>query len=542
MLPCKYFVTPAGCGRGTSCQYSHDDKIPDGMIARAISGSLAVFEDGGQVYKVLVPSDFTTIRITGLPQNATIGFLCILRNVPASADEEDILTTMDEKHTPEKLDFSVASYGASDEMTTRFEVMTKIYLAVQLQIEADENLLIEQYIKIRAYPSTDVSQKFTSLKIEGEPGESFLKAKDKLEEILTGAVAMADGRTVWNDYFMQPKCLNKLKLVEDECGVVIYRDTRKQLRICGSPVDIECAQLSLQSMVASGLEAYAIVLNRSNFRWLSNGGFKQMVSALGKDVASIDTLSSPKKLLISGGPENYHKAMEILNLKSAVTSNFVKADDCIICWCPADTPVRTHCGHLYCLQCFENLCSSTASGNKEVSINCAADKREVTLSLEEIQQYLTSNTFEDLLEASFHSYIRRHPEDFHYCPSPDCGQIYRVTHLVKSRACAEHLTETCISCHESHNGQTCDEHCYDHISMEHRNIGGPFADENEDWEMDADFHDDRNREAAPILGELDDFFDEIPADNPDPATLNPFMRAQLQRLQERLEGEPFHRW
>lgn len=342
----------------------------------------------------------------------------------------------------------------------RFEVMTKIYLAVQSQIEADENLLIEQYIKIRAYPSTDVSQKFTSLKIEGEPGESFLKAKDKLEEILTGAVAMADGRTVWNDYFMQPKCLNKLKLVEDECGVVIYRDTRKQLRICGSPVDIECAQLSLQSMVASGLEGYAIVLNRSNFRWLSNGGFKQMVSALGKDVASIDTLSSPKKLLISGGPENYHKAMEILNLKSAVTSNFVKADDCIICWCPADTPVRTHCGHLYCLQCFENLCSSTASGNKEVSINCAADKREVTLSLEEIQQYLTSNTFEDLLEASFHSYIRQHPEDFHYCPSPDCGQIYRVTHLVKSRACAEYLTETCISCHESHNGQTCGEYKY----------------------------------------------------------------------------------
>ncbi|APA07181.1 hypothetical protein sscle_02g019510 [Sclerotinia sclerotiorum 1980 UF-70] len=231
------------------------------MIARAISGSLAVFEDGGQVYKVLVPSDFTTIRITGLPQNATIGyietmldrvgtdqseicirvasngtprllcaylrlgcstvgsvlseelespwsrlgfysklkaspvptrlssvsgtsrgvdfhkviffwyrstktatlkyadedtasitcsnfnegyyrvmgeqlkcspvlsdlqtdqnhrFLCILRNVPASADEEDILTTMDEKHTPEKLDFSVASYGASDEMTSNF--------------------------------------------------------------------------------------------------------------------------------------------------------------------------------------------------------------------------------------------------------------------------------------------------------------------------------------------------------------------------------------------------------------------------------------
>ncbi|CAD6447913.1 c9a0c79c-ed04-4f57-a394-c272269ff37e [Sclerotinia trifoliorum] len=781
------------------------DKIPDGMITRAISGSLAVFGDGGQVYKVSIPSDFTTIRITGLPQNAnieyieailggvgidtssiciritskgtpplvcaylrlecsTIGsvlskelesawsglglysqlkaspvpthlssasgtsrrvdfhkvvfswyrstktailkyadedaasmtcsnfnegryrvegeqlkcssvlsnlradqnhrFLCILRNLPVFVDEEDILTTMDEKHRPDKLNLGLASYGASDEMIrnyvkglcseigpleswdpvqnplskkvvvrvrfqdesdareaisqlnnknirilgrgkltvrqiviARFKVIAKIYLAVKSQIEAEKNLLIEQHIRIRAYPSTDVSQKFTSLKIEGEPGENFLKARDKLEKILIGTAAVADDKTVWNDYFMQQKCLNKLKLVEDECDVAIYRDRRrKQLRLCGSAVDIERAQRTLHNMVASGLESYAIPLRRSKFRWILNGGFEQIVSALGKDVASIDTLSSPKKLLLFGGPENYHKAIEILNRKSAVTSNTAKEDDCIVCWCPAEAPVRTHCGHLYCLQCFESLCSSTTTGSKEVCINCAADGCDVTISLEEIQQYLTSSTFEDLLEASFHSYIRQHPEDFHYCPAPDCGQIYRVTQPIKSRACAECLTETCISCHESHTGQTCgeykyqesngkeaferfksengckdcsrckttmektegcnhiicsgcgihicwicldtfeeDEQCYEHMTVEHRDIGGAFGDADQDWGRDADFEDDATPEVG-VVWDLEDFLDEIPADNPDPATLNPFMRAQLLELRERLEG------
>ncbi|KAJ8070578.1 hypothetical protein OCU04_000951 [Sclerotinia nivalis] len=781
------------------------DNIPDGMIARAISGSLAIFGDGGQVYKVSVPSDFTTIRITGLPQNANIEyieamlgrvgidtsgiciritskgtpplvcaylrlegsmvgsvlseelesgwsrselysqlkaspvptslssvsgisrevdfhkvifswyrstkmailkyadedaadmtcsnfneghyrvmgkqltcaspivsdlqtdqnhiFLCILKNVPVFADKEDISAAMDEKHRPDELTVGRASYEASDEMTrnhvkelcsaigpleswdpvqdslakrvkvrvrfqdesdareaiaqlnnknigilgkgklmvqqivvARFKVTTKIYLAVQSQIEADKKLLIEQRIQIRAYPSTDVSQKFTSLKIEGEPGENFVKAKDKLEKMLTGTVAVAGDKTIWNDYFMQPTGLNKLKLVEKECDVVIYRDRRrKQLRLCGSPVDIECAQRTLHNMVASGLEGYAIVLSRSNFRWISNGGFEQIVSALGKDVASIDTLSSPKKLLLSGGPENYHKAMEILNCKSAVASNVVKADDCIVCWCPAETPVRTHCGHLYCLQCFENLCSSTTTGNKEVSINCAADECDVTLSLEEIQQYLTSNTFEELLEASFNSYIRHHPEDFHYCPTADCGQIYRVTHPIRSRSCAECLTETCISCHESHTGQTCAEYkyqesngkeefekfkseqgckdcprckttmekiegcdhiicsgcgvhicwtcldtfeeakqCYDHMSAKHGNIGGPFAADNQHW---GDLLGDVRFAVGNGPWELD-LLDDVPADNPDPARLNPGMRHQML---ERFEQD-LHRW
>lgn len=646
------------------------------MIRRAISGSLAIFGDGGQVYKVSVPSDFTTIRITGLPQNTTIEyietmldtldlnapgvciriinmgtppsvsaylrlegsmvgpilceelksgfrrsekyakleaapvsstlfsingtsrevdlhkvvfswyrpskvavlkyqnedianatcnnfnsghyrvagkhltcdsptdpkfasgtenkFFCRLKNLPVFVDEQDILGAIDDEYLPDEVTVSSASYEASDEMTrnyvkalclaigpleswdpvhdpaakrvkvrvrfqeesdtleaitqlndknieilgkgkimaqqiisVRFKVATKIYLSVQSQIEANKKSWFEHRIIIGAYPSTDVAQKFTSLKIEGEPGENFVNAKNKLENILAGTVASFGGKLIWNEYFMQPVGLSKIKQIEKDCGVVIDRDRRReQLRIYGSSSDIESAQYTLHNIVTSQVEGYAIKLTRTDFLWVSNGGFEEIVSALGKDVASIDLLSTPKKLLLAGGPENYHKAMAILNSKKLTASDIVKKkevedeEDCVVCWCPAETPVRTNCGHLYCLECFKHLCSSITTGDKEVSINCMVEECDVVLPLKEIEQHIPSKIFEEILEASFTSYVRRHPDEFRYCPTADCKQIYRVTSPIKSRLCAQCLVETCTSCHESHTGQSCADYKY----------------------------------------------------------------------------------
>ncbi|ESZ89523.1 hypothetical protein SBOR_10093 [Sclerotinia borealis F-4128] len=670
------------------------DDTPDGMLTRELSGGLTTFGDGGKVYKVSVPSDFTTIRITGLPQGTDLEFmetilstvslkvprnyiritskgtppsisaflriegsgsmvssvlcqeletgwsgsekygkleaasattnlfsasetsrqvdrckivcswyrstklavlkyenkhtaqivcnnfnngcyrvmrkvfecdqplvsknwhdrehkfLCILKNLPVLAEREDIEGAMEKKYRPDELVIGKKNYEASDDLTrdhvrslfsaigpleswdpsqdpvakrvkvrvrfqnesdtqeaiaqlhnknieilgkgklmiqqlisARFKVTTKIYRIVASQLEAEKKVWVEQRIYVGAYQSTDVAQRFTSLKIEGEPGENFVNAKDKLEKMLSGVIALADGKPVWNDYFLQPIGWSKLKQIEKDCDVVIGRDRkRQQLLLYGSSGDTERAQYTLDNMVEAGLEGYAIKLSLNQFWWLKNGGFEQIVLALGEDVASIDVLSYPKKLLLAGGPENYYKAMAILRSKIKATRIIVKEkvnedeEDCCICWCPAEAPIRTHCGHLYCLQCFETLCSSTATGDKEVIITCMMDGCDVVLSLQEIQQHLPSVTFEELLEASFTSYIRRHPQDFHYCPTPDCEQIYRVTLPIKSRTCAKCLAETCISCHVSHAGQTCVEYRY-------QKEGGDAAFENAKSEL-----------------------------------------------------------
>ncbi|TGO31201.1 hypothetical protein BPAE_0001g00960 [Botrytis paeoniae] len=680
------------------------DNVLKGMIARAISGALTIFGHGGKVYKISVPSDFTTIRITGLPQDtnieyietmlarldlgtsgiciritsivnppsilaylrledSTVGsvlseelesgwrkfkmysqlkaspvptslfpvsvfssevdfhevflswyrsskmavlkyenedvanmicinfndgyyrvvgkhlacdlpiishaltdqkhrFLCILKNVPVFADKEDILSAMDEKYRPDELEIGRPSYEASDEVSreyvkklcsaigpveswdpvqdpaakrvkvrvrfqhesdaremiaqlnhrnieilgkgkimaqqiisTRFKIITEIYLAVQSQVEEEKKSLIEQPITIRAYPSTDASKKFTTLKIEGEPGENFANAKNKLEKVLIGTVALAGGKPVWNDYFMQPIGLMKIKRVANDYNVVIDRDrARQQLRLYGSPRDIDSAQHTLHKIITSEVEGYAIRLTSSDFSWVASGGFDQIVSVLGKDVASIDILSNPKKILLAGSPKNYHTAMAVLKSRSTATDKIDKIetdeekDDCSVCWSPAEYPIRTNCGHFYCLQCFEYLCSSTTFSDQELSINCTAIGCDVVLSLQEIEQNLPSRSFEQILNASFTSYIRHHRNDFHYCPTADCEQVYRVNIPTKSRTCAKCLVETCITCHASHQGQTCadyknkkhvrdeahvkdEEKCANHLTIKNEGLG-----------------------------------------------------------------------
>ncbi|KAF7958785.1 hypothetical protein EAE96_002318 [Botrytis aclada] len=380
-------------------------------------------------------------------------------------------------------------------ISTRFRVITKIYSVVQSQVEEEKKSLIGQRITIRVYPSTDVAKKFTTLKIEGEPGESFFAVKNKLETILIGTVALAGDKPMWNDHFMQPIGLMKIKRVAEDYNVVIDRDrTRKQLRIYGSPRDIGSAQNTLHKIFTSEVEGYAIKLTPDDFSWVADGGFDEIVSVLGKDVASIDILSNPKKILLAGNPKNYHTAMTILMSRSAAGGKIGKIkteedkDNCSVCWCPAEYPIRTNCGHLYCLQCFENLCSSITSSEQELSINCTAIGCDVVLSLQEIEQNLPSRSFEQVLNASFTSYIRHHRDDFHYCPTVDCEQVYRVNIPTKSRICAKCLVETCIPCHASLVGQTCadykykkhigdeahvkeEEKCSNHLSIKNEDLG-----------------------------------------------------------------------
>ncbi|KAG4031463.1 hypothetical protein MFRU_009g02370 [Monilinia fructicola] len=458
-------------------------------------------------------------------------FLCMLKNIPILADKSDIIGAIDERYRPNEVAIGKKIYEASEEETrdyvkalcsaigplaswdpvqdtaskrikvrvgfqhdpdareaimqlndkhieilgkgklmvqqiisVKFKVTTKVYLILQSQIEAYRKIWVEQRIFLGLYHSTDLAQRFISLKIEGDYGDDFKHAKEDLEKLLSGIVAMAGDKPIWNDHFMQPAGLNKIKQIEKDFEVIIDRDrVGQRLRLYGLARATEKAQYTLDSMVKSGLVGYSIALNTQNYLWLSIGGFRQIVSALGKDVASIDTLSTPRRLLIEGGPDEYNTAMAILETKSIVTRSgeaIEEEDDCSICWCPAESPLRTRCGHLYCSQCFENLCSSKATGDTEVSICCEAYECQVVLSLQEIQENLNSAAFEGILEGSFTSYVRRHPNEFHYCPAPDCRNIYRVNLPIKSRICTICLTEICVSCHLSHTGQTCAEYKY----------------------------------------------------------------------------------
>ncbi|KAJ6019789.1 hypothetical protein N7499_003113 [Penicillium canescens] len=145
-------------------------------------------------------------------------------------------------------------------------------------------------------------------------------------------------------------------------------------------------------------------------------------------------------------------------------------NDCAICWTEAENPVHTACKHVYCAGCFEYLCF--AGVNSDACIRCQDDagKYHEVLLLAELQAHLPSAVLEDILENAFTTHVTRHLHNLQYCPTPDCGQLYRATtpaghndgiadtdesHLFICPAC---LVAVCTACKVSHDGLACVEH------------------------------------------------------------------------------------
>jgi len=81
----------------------------------------------------------------------------------------------------------------------------------------------------------------------------------------------------------------------------------------------------------------------------------------------------------------------------------------------------------------------------------------IPISIPVIQRFLLPQQYEHLINVAFSTYLDHHPQDFKYCTTPDCTQIYRANTKTMLK-CPSCFAEVCSSCHEeAHEGMTCDE-------------------------------------------------------------------------------------
>ncbi|KAJ3792478.1 hypothetical protein GGU11DRAFT_693393 [Lentinula aff. detonsa] len=72
---------------------------------------------------------------------------------------------------------------------------------------------------------------------------------------------------------------------------------------------------------------------------------------------------------------------------------------------------------------------------------------------------VTAAKFDSLAEAAFEAYIHERLDEFHYCPSPDCMQVYRPAPSGNTLQCPSCLLHICPQCHvEQHDGIDCPDH------------------------------------------------------------------------------------
>lgn len=261
----------------------------------------------------------------------------------------------------------------------------------------------------------------------------------------------------------------KLKLIEHELHVKILRDrSKRQLRFFG-PSDRfqETVRRVLDLLGEASSPSHDINLRAQQFKRMIQGGFKDVERALGKNVAVFNVVL--KKITINGTLQQYNTTLAIIDGEHfwedsrPLTGSL--GTDYPICFCDAEAPVRTSCEHMYCQECFEEYCKSVASTSEnEFRIKCQGIGENCThaFSLSELQDHLPSLAFEKLLTSSCEEYIRRHPESFRYCPTPDCGFIYRCAQDSDAKSfehtCPNCFEPICTSCHVRHGGYSCAEY------------------------------------------------------------------------------------
>ncbi|KAF3068524.1 hypothetical protein CFAM422_007771 [Trichoderma lentiforme] len=374
------------------------------------------------------------------------------RRVKATAR---FLDEADARRATEELDKKELPFHPKARLTiqmvysAKFKTGTNIYDAVCPRILPQQKIWRSKNIAFRAYNSTDPLQRFRLLKIEGESAVDIVAAKADLESILAGVVMRENDTVLWDPSLKaNGKLYQAIKKLEKECSVVILRDKGKsELRVFGAQECCEEAQLRLAELIrleSLSTSTRAIELQPHEFFWACHGGFRKIAARLGPEKASFDIISTPKKIVISGPLEDYDVAVAILEGRDQVAEpeEQPKPDDatqeCSVCWTDAENPIKTGCGHVYCLECFERSCKVGDVTTAAFVVSCHGNQGNCKsiIGVEDLQEHLSSAALEEVLERSFSSHIKRNPNEFRYCPTPDCGYIYRTTSESRIQNCS----------------------------------------------------------------------------------------------------------
>ncbi|KAG0708428.1 hypothetical protein DFH29DRAFT_870957 [Suillus ampliporus] len=173
---------------------------------------------------------------------------------------------------------------------------------------------------------------------------------------------------------------------------------------------------------------------------------RKLRETFGED--NVKLFISGRRVTISGGEEARHTLERLI--QDSLSGSHILPDpsgqqSCPICYDDISSPLRLGCGHVYCATCMRHFLTS-ALDSGQFPLTCMGDESQckVPISIPTIQQFLPPTSFNRLLEVAFNAHISRHPQEFKYCKTPDCNQIYRstepntMTNVHDGMSCAEY--------------------------------------------------------------------------------------------------------
>ena len=132
--------------------------------------------------------------------------------------------------------------------------------------------------------------------------------------------------------------------------------------------------------------------------------------------------------------------------------------ECPICFDTIETTSHQLeiCSHSYCVECFKGMCHHAVQ-NKALPVVCAEDGCDIKVSVHDLMEVLHP---QDLVPGAVERFVARNEEEYKYCTTPDCMNIYCISRMPSPDEpfhCVLCEAMICTYCHKPfHAGLPCE--------------------------------------------------------------------------------------
>ncbi|KAF8417159.1 hypothetical protein EV426DRAFT_555249 [Tirmania nivea] len=310
--------------------------------------------------------------------------------------------------------------------------------------------------------------------VNGGGRPAVARIKVAIQKLLRGRIICdEDGKPLWDPALRGPEGRRLVQLVM-ESDVHVHVDYRNRtVTMYGSPKLVDAAETILKEQYRLLLTMqHELSLGGYQGRLAFRGGIAAVKEYLGEDMVIVN--HAARKIYVRCSPADVSQVRNLLYRPRPTRAtaeappgpgpDATRGDDaCPVCMEPAEPPlVQTSCGHTYCKPCITGFIKATVDGRK-FPISCfhtldggTGSACETPLSISIIQDVLSKADSDQLLEISFSAHVQARPNEYAYCPTPDCPTVYAVTTAENVYTCNQCLLSICTACKTAaHHGQTC---------------------------------------------------------------------------------------
>ncbi|KAJ6546981.1 hypothetical protein B0H19DRAFT_1163330 [Mycena capillaripes] len=310
------------------------------------------------------------------------------------------------------------------------------------------------YIRIFSTQNTARMQ----IKVLGEDKKAVGSLKVRVENLVAGEQLSA---SCWHRSFKTAAGTQFLNSLFDRTGAYARADWKLcVVKVYGDTASIDQARDVVTAEVArlDSLE-WSIFLKKQSIRFFVQRGLAELKEVLGEDNATLIISPHVCKVVIRGGEEARHILTRLIDESLEETADGIQRTitgaSCPICYDEISHPVTLNCGHEYCLGCIRHYLSTAAD---TFPLLCLGNEAtcNAPIPIPTIERFLSPPQFQNLLETAFLRHIQRHPQEFKYCRTPDCSQVYRRSAIATAISCPSCFFIVCSSCdQEGHEGMSC---------------------------------------------------------------------------------------